>query len=164
MEGMGLYQPCHPIAQTGISMSAVTGCRVFPECAHFVNGWDPMLASGANCRQDVEDRRMGMEDLGTQFADHLIDAPTEVIDNSQFAKPGHPSGRPFWHRRPQKFPVANSLPRWSRRIMLAARQQKRLPAQRPLLVDDPERAIDIAALQRQRMVEYVEDPHRPDRL
>jgi len=31
--------------------------------------------------------------------------------------------------------------------MLAARQQHRFPAQRPLLVDDAERAIDIAALQ-----------------
>ena len=65
MEGIGLYPPSQPTAQTGFSMSSVTGCRVFPECANFVNGWDPMLASGANCRQDVEDRRMSMEDLRT---------------------------------------------------------------------------------------------------
>ena len=43
--------------------------------------------------------------------------------------------------------------------MLAARQQHRLPADCALLIDDAEGAINVAALQRQRMIEDVKYPH-----
>ena len=43
--------------------------------------------------------------------------------------------------------------------MFSARDQYRLPADCPLLVDDAEGAINIAALQRQRMIEDVKYPH-----
>ena len=43
--------------------------------------------------------------------------------------------------------------------MFAARDEYRLPADSPLLIDDAKGAINIAALQRQRMIEDVKYPH-----
>jgi len=64
----------------------------------------------------------------------------------------------------RKFPPANPLARRPRCVMLAARQQRRLPPERTLLIDDAERAKHIAALQRQRMVENVQNSHHSHRL
>ena len=43
--------------------------------------------------------------------------------------------------------------------MFSARDEYRFPADRPLLIDNAEGAINIAALQRQRMIEDVKYPH-----
>src|SRR5437660_6305684 len=106
-------------------------------------------------RYRVEDRRVRVQDLRANFTDHFIEPPVEVADDRQLANPRQPGGEPGRHPGPQKLPFTDALSRRSRRVMLAAGQQYRLPAQRPLLVYNAEGAIDIAALERQRMVEDV---------
>ena len=100
-----------------------------------------------------------MEDLRADLADHLVEATIEIFDNLQLANPRQSGDKPGRHRGPQKLPFADPLACGSRRVMLAARQQHRFPAQRALVVDDRQGAIDIAAVQRQRMVEDVQNPH-----
>src|SRR5436190_22293915 len=129
-------------------MSAVTCRRVLPKGTYFINDRDRMPSAGTNSRQRVEDRRVRVQDLRANFPDHLIEPPIEVADELQLANPRQPGGEPGRHPGPQKLPFADPLSRRSRRVMLAAGQQHRLPAQRPLLVDNAERAIDIAALER----------------
>jgi hypothetical protein len=103
---------------------------------------------------------MGVQYLRANLADHFIEPPVEVADDRKLANPRQPGGEPGRHPGPQKLPFTDALARRSRRVMLAARQQYRLPAQRPLLVYNAEGAIDIAALERQRMVEDVKYPHQ----
>src|SRR5215469_3920118 len=102
---------------------------------------------------------MRMKDLGLYLLDDVLDAPAEVADNLQLAQPWQPRGKPIRHRRTQEFPLADAFSRGPRSVMLAARQQHRVPTQRPLLVDDGESTKHIAALQRGRMVENVQNPH-----
>jgi hypothetical protein len=105
-----------------------------------------------------------MQDVRLDLADHIIEPSAEIADDPQLAKPGQLGGNAGRHWRPEELPLSDPLTRRPRRIMLAARQQQRLPPHCALLVDNTESAIDIAALQRQRMVEYVQDPHCPKRL
>jgi hypothetical protein len=105
-----------------------------------------------------------MQDLRSNLVDHLLQALLEVADDPQLANPRQPRGEPGRHPGPQKLPFTDALSRRSRRVMLAAGQQHRFPAQCPLLVDNAERAIDIAALERQRMVEDVQNAHYPGEL
>src|SRR4029077_8959068 len=115
-------------------------------------------------RQRIEYRGVGVQDLRADLIDHLVEPSVEIPDNLQLTKPGQFGGEPGRHRSPQKLPCSDLLPRGSRRIMLAAREQHRFPAQRPLLVDDAEGPIDISAVQRQRMVENMQNSHYPGDL
>ena len=89
----------------------------------------------------------------------FVEPPAEIADDLQLAQPRQLGAQAGRLRRAQKLPLADPLAHRSRRVMLAARQQHRLPAHCPLLIDDAEGAIDIAALQRQRMIENVKYPH-----
>ena len=153
MKRAGLDGPGHSIPQARLTMGAVTCRRVLPKGAYFINDRNRMPPAGPNCRQGVEDRRVGVQYLRANLADYFVEFPVEIADDRELANPRQPSGDPGRHPGPQKLPFTDALSRRSRRVMLAAGQQHRLPAQHPLLVDNAEGAIDIAALKRQRMVE-----------
>src|SRR6516162_10754968 len=123
-----------------------------------------MPAAGADSRQRVEGRRVGVKDPGSYLFDDIVESPVQVADDLQLAKPRQLRSKTSWHWRAQEFPGADPLARGPGRIMLATRQQHGLPTQRPLLIDDAERAKHIAALQRQRMVEDVQNSHHSHRL
>lgn len=123
-----------------------------------------MPSPGAQCWYCIEYRGVGVQDLQPDLGDDLVEPPIEVADNPELAKPRDPAHRPGWHRGPKKLPTADLFTRRSWDVVFAARQHDRRPAQRSLLVDNPESAIDIAALQRQRMVENVQDPHYLERI
>src|SRR5204863_4779482 len=127
--------------------------RVLPKGTYFINDRDRMPPAGTNSRQRVEDRRVRVQDLRANLPDDLLEPPVEIADDRQLTKPRQPRGEPSRHPGPQKLPFADALSRWSRRVMLAAGQQHRLPAKCPLVVNNTKGAIDIAALERQRMVE-----------
>jgi len=102
---------------------------------------------------------VGVKDSRPYLSDDVVQSPIEVADNLQLAKPRQLRSKAGRHWCAQEFPCADPLAHGSRRIMLAARQQYGLPAQRPLLIDDTESAKHIAALQRQRMIENVQNSH-----
>src|SRR6516162_10495283 len=104
-----------------------------------------MPAAGADSRQRVEGRRVGVKDPGSYLFDDIVESPIKVADDLQLAKPRQPRSKTSWHWGAQEFPPADPLARGPRRIMLATRQQHGLPPQRPLLIDDAERAKRSAA-------------------
>ena len=87
MKRAGLDGPGHSIPQARLTMGAVTRRRVLPKGAYFINDWDGIPPACPNCRQRVEDRRMGVEDLRANLADHFIEPPVEVADDRQLANP-----------------------------------------------------------------------------
>ena len=163
-QSVGFQKSCRSIARTICAVGAAAPRGVFPERAHFINHRQPTPATGADRRQRVEGGRVSVKDFGLYFSDDGVEAPVEIADDFRLAKPWQLRCKTSRHRRTQKFPPADPFARGPRRIMLAARQQHGLPPQRPLLIDDAERAKHIAALQRQRMVEYVQNSHHSHRL
>ncbi len=128
MERAGLDDPGHQIPQAGLTMSPVTRRRVLPKGAYFINNRDRMSPAGPNCRPRVEDRGVGVQYLRANLADHFVEFPVEIADDRQLANPRQPGVEPGRHPGPQKFPFTDALARRSRRVMLAAGQQHRLPA------------------------------------
>ena len=123
-----------------------------------------MAPAGANRGQCVEDRRVRVQDLRLHLVDYSIKAAAQVAHNHQLANPRQFGSNAGGHWGSENLPSVDPLSLRAGRIMLAARQQYGLPAQGSLMVDDTKRAINITALQRQRMIENMEDPHCPDRL
>ena len=148
----GFEEPCRAVAQPA---GAVARGRVLPQAPDLIDDRNALAAAGADRRQGVQHRGMGVQNLRLDLADDLVQAAAEIADDLELAHPGQPGAEAARHPRAQIFPVADSLARRSRRVVLAARQQHRLPAEGPLLVDDAERAKDVAALQRRRMIEDV---------
>src|SRR5271163_4153515 len=140
-------------------MGPMARCPVFPQRTHFVDDRNAMTAADADRREGVEDRRVRVQNLRAYFVDDLVEATPEIADDLQLASPGQPRAEPNRRRRAQKLPITDAFARRPGRVMLAAGQQHRLPSQGPLLIDDAERAQDVATLQRQRMVEDVQNLH-----
>src|SRR5579863_10233906 len=101
-----------------------------------------------------------MQYVGPDVANDLVEPPAKIADDFQLADSWQFSREPRRRRRTQKFPVADPLARRPRCIMLAACQQHWVPAECPLLINDAESAVNVAALQRQRMIEDVKYAHR----
>ena len=63
MQRAGLDEPRRPVTQAGLAVGAMARRRVLPQSAHLVDDRDPVPSAGAERRQRVEDRRVGVQDL-----------------------------------------------------------------------------------------------------
>ena len=106
-----------------------------------------------------------MEDIGPDLANNLVEPTPQIADDRKLAgyrQPGRESGR---LRRAEKLPIADPFVCRHRLgfrhegVMFTARHEHRGPADCPLLINDAKSTINIAALQRQRMIEDVKYPH-----
>ena len=124
-----------------------------------------MTARGADRRQTVQQRGVGVQDVGLDFGNDLVEPAPQIADDCQLAGGGRLCGQPGRLRRAEELPFADLFASVApvgcrcERLVFSARDENRLPADRPLLVDDAEGAINIAALQRQRMIEDVKYSH-----
>jgi hypothetical protein len=83
----------------------------------------------------------------------VVEPQFKIPSDHQLAKTGQFEGRPGRQRRAQEFPLADPVARRARRIMLAAGQQHRLPAERLLLIDNAKVAVEIATAANDRECE-----------
>ena len=154
---------------------------VFPECAHFVDHRKVERAAGLQCGKSVQARRMGVDQVDVLAAGDFADARHQcandvpLIDERQAGeRPGactvkaqavdrflsrhravpHPPGP---HRPgccpPSRSAAAGSL------FVFRRRDVSRAPTDRALRFEDRARAERVAAVKRNRVVEYVEDLH-----
>ena len=106
-----------------------------------------------------------MKDIGPDLANNLVQPTPQIADNRKLAGYGQPSREAGRLRRAEKLPIADPLVCRQRLgfrhegVMFTARHKYRGPADCPLLINDSKSAINIAALQRQRMIEDVKYPH-----
>ena len=147
----------YAVAQTAFPRCTVIDGGIFPESANFINDRQTEAAPDAQRGNGVEHRRMGMQDMGADFGDHLGQAFLQAFHQLHFAE-----YRPFCRRscrarRTVKVPAVDVFLRRRTADVFGRSQVKCFPAQAPLPVQDRQGAECIAAVQRNRMIEDVQD-------
>ena len=102
---------------------------------------------------------MSMNHVGADVGGDFGEAPRGRTHLGNLTDHGQAVGKALDRRRPEELPVINGLVGVKLRRVLGRRQMERLPAPRTLVCENRQRAKDVAALQRQRMVENVKDAH-----
>ena len=87
MERAGLDESRRCVPQSRLAVRSVVHRRILPERADFVDDRDRMSPSRAKSGQDIEHRRVGVQDLGLELGDHLVETAVEIFDYFQLAQP-----------------------------------------------------------------------------
>ena len=148
------------IAKAALGRRAVVDRGVFPERAHLVDDRDAEPATRAQRRQRVQHRRMRVEDVGVEALAPAPRCAARVARiSAQIADARHARRRALAERRAMKAPTVDVLDLAARLAVARRRELQRLPAERPLLAQDGQRAEHVAAVQRKRVIEDVQDAH-----
>ena len=142
-----LERAARAVARSPLAGGSVINCRVLPECAHFVNERDPEGARHAQRRQGIQDRRMGVQDVGLRQRGNLANSPLRRAHQRKLAQHRHASERCRRTRGAIEVQSVDVLVRRSRSRVLRARDVKRLPSQAVLFAQDFPSTERVAALQ-----------------
>jgi hypothetical protein len=112
----------------------------------------------AQSRDRIQNGRMRMQDIRPDFAHHLEEALFNSTDQCQFAKDRQPVNAATNTGRPKEVPPFDILFHERAPDVFRCRQVKRFPTPLALLAQDRKRAERIAAMQRNRMIEDVQNP------
>ena len=151
------------VASAAFARGAVIDRRVLPQGTHFVDDRNAQPAARSDGRKSVEHRRMGVQHVGLESFRELDQPAARRGHLGQIGdarKPGYDAGA---HHRAVKRPAVHLVDCTVARRMTRRRELERFPAERALLPQDCSRAKCIAAVQRERMVEEVQHPHRRTR-
>src|SRR5450432_4180786 len=153
----GLDGTCQAIACSPLAGRPVIGRRVLPKSADFVDDRDAEASPDPQRRQRIEDRRVSMQDVGTYRARHFFETPRRCAHLRHFPDAGQAVKRAWFPRRSVEMKTVDVFFQCAGHGMLRTRHMERLPAQAPLLAQDRTRAERVAALERDRMVENMQD-------
>ena len=145
------------VAHAALARGAVIDGRILPRRTHLVDHRQAILPAHPDRRQRVQHRRMGMQDVRPHLLDHLGDPPAHGRHQPQFADSRQLRSSVGVERSAEEMPVVDRLLGDRRRTLLRRSEMEGLPAAPTLLAQQGERAKRVAAMQRQRMVEDVED-------
>jgi hypothetical protein len=130
--------------------------RVFPERSKLVHDRQTEFPPDSQCRETVERRRVGVEDIGLDLRHQRAKAAFELSNHGKLPEYGELRVEPS---RSGRAIEAKPLRFLDQRFggVLGARDLSRLPAEPALLAQDGERPVGVAAQNGRRMVEDVED-------
>ena len=129
---------------------------VLPEGADLIDDWNAQALAGSDGGDGIEHWRVRMQDVRLQFARKLLQPRFSSTHQAQFVDAGRPC---FRHRASVETQAVDVLDVSRRLALLGRGQMKGFPAQRPLLTQDSRGAEGVAAVQRDGVVEDVEDSH-----
>ena len=162
LDGAGLQAAGGAVTQAALVGGAVVHRGVLPERANFVHHRDAQLAPHLEGRQRIEHRRMGVDDVGLDLAGDFFQAPAQCLHQGDFAAHRQVSQQPGAARRAVKMQAIDVFFSGLGRALLGRGDVKRLPAQRALLAQQRRRAKGVAAVQRNGVVENVQDAQGHD--
>ena len=84
---------------------------ILPECPDFVHDRQFMPARGADRRQTVQQRGVGVQDVGLDLGNDLVEPAPQIADDRQLAGGGQSGGQPGRLRRAEELPVADPFAR-----------------------------------------------------
>ena len=88
LDGSGLKLAGGPIAQAAFVGTAMVDGGVFPEGTDFVNDGDAKFAGDLDCRQGIEHRGMGVNDVRANFACNFFQPGFQLLHQGQFLAQG----------------------------------------------------------------------------
>ena len=154
----GFETPGQAVAQAAFGRRTVIDGGILPGGAHLVDHGNPEPTADLNRRQRVEHRRVRMQDVRANLLDHLGDTRFVYLHFPQFAQTGQALGQRA--RRAVEVPAVHVVFATRGHPLARRGEMKRLPAERALLAKYRDGPKGVAAMQRQRVIEDMENPHR----
>ncbi len=146
------------VAQAAFGGGAVVDRGVFPEGADLIDHRDAQLAGDLDGREGIEHRRMGMDDVRANFPRDFFQAGFELLHQAPVRLTTGQAGQaPSGDRGAVEVQAIDVFERRCGFALLGRGEVKGLPAQRALLAQERRGAEGVAAVQRNRVVEDVED-------
>src|ERR1700730_489254 len=94
----------------------------------------------------------------------LLDAIRELAHELELSEPRHTLQESARRRRAIELPAVHLFFIGRHWTLFRAGEMECLPAQRPLLLENRQRAESITAVQRNRVIEYVQNTHETSQL
>jgi len=154
-----LHRARQPVAQAALGGGAVVDRGVLPEGAHLVDHRDAQAPGHAQRGQRVQHRRVGVDQVGAHGCRHRLDARGKLSHQRHLVEPRHTAPAGCGRRAMEVPAVHRLLQRRAAGSVLGAGQVEGLPPERALLAQQRQRAERVPAVQRDRVVEDVEDAH-----
>jgi hypothetical protein len=147
------------VAQAEFLRGAVVDRGVFPECAHFVHDRNAEAAPGAQRGNRVERGRVRVQDVRLDLRDDLGQAPGQAVDHLFLVQHRQFGQRSARGRGAVEVQAVDGFFQIVAGMLLGAGHMEGFPAERALLAQDRAGAEGVAAVQRDRVVEDVQDTH-----
>ena len=155
----GFQRTGEPVAQAAFFRAAVVDRRVFPEGANFIDHGDAQLAADTDRRHRVQHRRMRVDHVGLQISCQGQQTSLDGTHHGERIAAGQARQQPGRFRRAIEMQAVGLLFHHLAIDLLGTGQVVGVPAHFPLVVQDRRAAEGIAGMQRQGVVEDVEDAH-----
>ena len=152
-----LQRASQPVAQRAFAAGAVADRGVFPEGANFVDDRQAKLAPRPDGGEAAKRGRVGVEDIRAPFARDGFDAASQRADFLPFRQPRR-ARRLARCAVKREAIVQFELCPGERRGVAQAGEAAHFMPQPFLRLEDRARAEGVAALQRQRVIEDMENP------
>ncbi len=135
---------------------------IFPGSAHLIDDRDAMSPPYPQRRHSVQARRMSVQDVRSDRREELLESLRSGVDDHHVVEDRNSLQLRGLDSRAVEVESCDVFLGLPRRVVFRCRQLKRLPPQSPLLAQQRQRAKCVAALQRQRMIQDVENAQAHD--
>ena len=132
---------------------------VFPKCPHFIDYRYPHSTTDTNCRYGIEHRGVCVQHIGLCRFGHFGDASRQLLHQREFSNARQRAIGAAGGGGTEKPQSLHTIFRGRAGPLLRTGQVQRFPPQRALCPQNRQCAEGVPAVQRNRMVQNVQDPH-----
>ena len=153
---VGLEAAARAITQAAGAVRAVSDRAVFPQGAHLVHEWNPASRRDRQRGERHEAGRVRVDDVGAALLRHLRQSRAQLGHDGELVDHGHPVRQLECARRAVERQAVDLLDRRFTHVVARGGELPGFEAERALLLEDRLAAEGIAAVQGDRVIEYVQ--------